>query len=710
MAWFLLSLLLLKQAVSVTASYASLACANVSNYGTGCDVDFADLNIASDANCSDTVNINGTWYTIKQILDIEMITDCCNGERHGCSTPTQTTNFSFNCQVASTYNYTSSECDYYSRYLGLNDPALTCDSILSIPESDDFSVSGDFTVMKALAYYQMNNNCCMDGKTRCTGWQNYSFVCLDPSAYTQTSDCDTRVVITGLDDSDLTCNDTLTFRQNGSTWTYSLSLLSIALLEDPEEGVETCCTDGKTKCWVDYSSICQNASAYSYSSECDNYLPLSGIVDPNMACDDTVTIDDGSDNMTTVRDMLNMLSPLYGCCTDGKTKCWVDYSSICLDASAYSYSSECDNYLPLSIPDPNMACDDTVTIDDGSDNMTTVGNMLNMLSPLYGCCTDGKTKCWVDYSSICYDRSAYNYSMCDADILSTGLDIPDLACSDTVTIDGESYSASIWLNQRAIQYECCNDGKSKCWMDYSSLCMNPATYNVECDSVVFYYIDETFEDSCDTIYNHSIIGEITVEEVLGMLAVTTECCSDGVSRCMSPSSTPSITPTITVTPSITPTPTPTISVTPSISVTASASPSTAACTTFAKNCSACMAGNNCIFCAAGCKAITGTAPLVFDVNLSLVIQWYNGQCDTDCPTNPNSKPASSILSALQYCFLSENKGFTAECAAASAASGVSVSVFTALATIIARDVPLSTVIARDVPLSAGGPCRPDFQE
>eukprot|EP00808_Paulinella_micropora_P021242 g321.t1 len=52
------------------------------------------------------------------------------------------------------------------------------------PESDDFTVSGDFTVMKALAFYKKDNNCCMDGKTRCTGWQNYSFVCLD--AYTHT--------------------------------------------------------------------------------------------------------------------------------------------------------------------------------------------------------------------------------------------------------------------------------------------------------------------------------------------------------------------------------------------------------------------------------------------------------------------------------------------------------------------------------------------
>eukprot|EP00808_Paulinella_micropora_P029906 g44746.t1 len=139
-----------------------------------------------------------------------------------------------------------------------------------------------------------------------------------------------------------------------------------------------------------------------------------------------------------------------------------------------------------------------------------------------------------------------------------------------------------------------------------------------------------------------------------------------------------------------------ISVSPTSSAPASASPSpspsrsvgsNAACTTWGKNCTSCvLADNNCMFCPQrGCQTIKGNKSIPLSGNLTEAIEWFNDQCDLDCPTNPVNKPSNPLNAALRYCFLGENKFFVQECpvSGVSPAPIVRVSVYTALATVLA---------------------------
>eukprot|EP00808_Paulinella_micropora_P027931 g56816.t1 len=87
----------------------------------------------------------------------------------------------------------------------------------------------------------------------------------------------------------------------------------------------------------------------------------------------------------------------------------------------------------------------------------------------------------------------------------------------------------------------------------------------------------------------------------------------------------------------------------------------------------------------GCQTIKGNKSIPLSGNLTEAIEWFNDQCDLDCPTNPVNKPANPLNAALRYCFLGENKFFVQECpvSGVSPAPIVRASVYTALATVLA---------------------------
>eukprot|EP00942_MAST-04A_sp_MAST-4A-sp1_P001044 g1044.t1 len=123
-------------------------------------------------------------------------------------------------------------------------------------------------------------------------------------------------------------------------------------------------------------------------------------------------------------------------------------------------------------------------------NGNTAAGYVNKLANEYGCCTDQKGLCWVDYSKICKNPNNYVGSntvsgmgtTCDtifpnlqSDNSGTktfaGVNFATLTCKDISTRQGEVISYD------KIDTSCCSDGKSLCYQDLSKLCKNPSDFD-----------------------------------------------------------------------------------------------------------------------------------------------------------------------------------------------------------------------------------------
>ena len=114
--------------------------------------------------------------------------------------------------------------------------------------------------------------------------------------------------------------------------------------------------------------------------------------------------------------------------------------------------------------------------------------LVNKLTNEYGCCTDQKGICWVDYSRICKNPNNYvgsntvNGNKCDAVFPNlendnsgvktfAGLNFATLSCKDISTKQAQVISYD------NIDTSCCSDGKSLCYQDLSKLCKNPSDFD-----------------------------------------------------------------------------------------------------------------------------------------------------------------------------------------------------------------------------------------
>eukprot|EP00808_Paulinella_micropora_P030959 g30267.t1 len=526
-----------------------------------------------------------------------------------------------------------------------------------------------------------------------------SLACVNASKYDAT--CDAYFTYYNIA-STATCSTAVTI--SGTSYTVK-QIFEYSIFPD-------CCNGGQKGCvsptvTTNYSFNCKFASAYNASS-CDSSMPYYGLNDPAKTCEANITIP--GIGQTTVKNSLSMLQQNNKCCSDGKTRCSADYSFNCQNSDAYS--SSCDYYVAIYKLDTNRTCSSTVSLSGAS---MTVKQWLSSLQSQYGCCSDGKTKCYVDYAPICMNPATWlpNKNLSSGSTCYSFADTMGSTAFASCSSTYQGYSVSFWLSYLASSNSCCSDGVSRCMVSSSSTrsvspsrsasnsppppSVTPSTSKSPPPPSVTPSTSETPPPrSATPSTSESPSVTPSTSESPSATPSTSESKSSTASVSQSPSNSASVvsssqSPSVSLSASVsqspaTPSSTASISVSSSTSVSASKSAhehSHVACSSY-KNCSICMDDDNdCIYCPSGCKSISGSGSAPLGTNLSDAVDWYNDQCNTDCPTDPIHKPASSINAAIDYCFFSQDANFTAECGASgslSAAFDVSVSGYTALAT------------------------------
>lgn len=253
---------------------------------------------------------------------------------------------------------------------------------------------------------------------------------------------------------------------------------------------------------TDYSKSCKTPAAYNGSTDltvgsntftCDTWFtqystsgqPFNSVSWASATCSDF----SGNEGL------LNMFATT--CCSDGMSVCAADYSGSCLDPSKFSpttsYASSgstpatCQSWYDIksgtgqvfnSIDwDAPVTCSTFSTAKNS--NGETARFMNFMLSGT--CCTDGKSACHTDFSSLCKTPSTYTPTGIPASFGGT------YTCDDIVAVNsfvsgelltGTNFSAGLQCSGVtnsitkdgatgqdlivAIATDCCSDGKSIC--------------------------------------------------------------------------------------------------------------------------------------------------------------------------------------------------------------------------------------------------------
>eukprot|EP00462_Mataza_sp_D1_P007242 CAMPEP_0175123486 /NCGR_PEP_ID=MMETSP0087-20121206/2273_1 /TAXON_ID=136419 /ORGANISM="Unknown Unknown, Strain D1" /LENGTH=594 /DNA_ID=CAMNT_0016405189 /DNA_START=39 /DNA_END=1823 /DNA_ORIENTATION=+ len=246
-------------------------------------------------------------------------------------------------------------------------------------------------------------------------------------------------------------------------------------------GIDTACamkcaTDAQScadLCTPSIPSMCQDPNSFrpfyrppsKYNSENRTCTELGAmIVEGMVRAGITTSTFDCSSTAYSVAEILRQIGQTAGCCSDGKSKCHIDYSAIvCKDPAKYnisaivSKSTRCDDYFDHS---PEIAKQMPCTGNGSSFSFTQyfVGHNY--------CCTDKTARCQPDVAGFfCMDPSKFNKTE-ENTCLALARNILD----DKIPWNGASElsCASDPNKARIIRYYaalCCSNSMSRCPTD-----------------------------------------------------------------------------------------------------------------------------------------------------------------------------------------------------------------------------------------------------
>eukprot|EP00457_Paulinella_chromatophora_P002550 gb/GEZN01002555.1/.p1 GENE.gb/GEZN01002555.1/~~gb/GEZN01002555.1/.p1 ORF type:complete len:687 (-),score=41.46 gb/GEZN01002555.1/:353-2413(-) len=307
---------------------------------------------------------------------------------------------------------------------------------------------------------------------------------------------------------------------------------------------------------VDYGNlICMDPTNYDGSS-----IFNPDDTETNLTCDDYVAsyLSNGYEFNTsfcnetevpnwneTFRYTLAMLA--LQCCPDTYASiCASDYSTICYTPSQFqgsnmvtSYYVDCYAWSEFTALSGDIDCTDSATIQ-------------NMLTYASGCCTDSKSACWVNQSEFCLDAGMYNSSAiteplfldpagCDlwvARILLQENDIYDFATGTfqslfftNISSLNCSQSGIFTMGMIADGKDCCQDLKTKCFVDRSEFCYDTTAFQ---PFAMVPASEGTSEEECTTAVKYSYQMECEPADSLELMDMAQKqsiCCADKKMRC-----------------------------------------------------------------------------------------------------------------------------------------------------------------------------------
>ena len=176
------------------------------------------------------------------------------------------------------------------------------------------------------------------------------FLCLDPDDYLGSSQ---PFVPNNADTCDTTMNSWtgsggyLEGQDFSEPWNCDGKSSNVSLYVQYIGSMGCCGATGKNACWEDYSHVCHDPADYNRSHvhvdaprTCDASMAYAtrypGQIFEGQNFSQAFSCDA---NLSAIIDGVNFMWST-GCCGNGKSACWVDYSNVCLDPADYDGSKK----------------------------------------------------------------------------------------------------------------------------------------------------------------------------------------------------------------------------------------------------------------------------------------------------------------------------------------------------------------------------------
>eukprot|EP00808_Paulinella_micropora_P007939 g23625.t1 len=302
-----------------------------------------------------------------------------------------------------------------------------------------------------------------------------------------------------------------------------------------EMASQRCCSDGASLCRPDYARLCSDPTTYDGLRQANSDKLTCDMLMADLTMGHDISAWDCHTLPQDMKASLQVVASL--CCGAGFSFCHRDYSGVCMESTQYTGHGKChaliETYLsPLQMRPSQLDCTNSLHME--------------FLHSVSGCCSDGKHRCWQDWSSVCTSGRVVRDKLVDV----IGKPDTKVQCEQAFEafavdyglhpdqLDCKALSDDVRAVLDHVSADCCDDGVFVCHRDFSGICKSPAGYTPHHVPGLGTYPTATCDQGLASFFEDQLesldLKQLDCSNALVKQAVDTfapRCCVEGIGRC-----------------------------------------------------------------------------------------------------------------------------------------------------------------------------------